>query len=77
LRQAWALAALTSAAAAVMIPTANAASNPKIRKRMMVSPYLPPVVVTAKIMLFVVSFHCQSVAIPALPWLKETLCWPI
>jgi hypothetical protein len=56
LRQAWALAALMSAAA-VIIPAAKAASRPKIRKRMMVSPYLPPVVVTARITLLVVSFH--------------------
>jgi len=58
-------------AATVIIPTAKAASSPKIRKRMMVSPYLPPVAVTARITLLVVSFHYQSVAIPALPWFKQ------
>jgi hypothetical protein len=58
-------------AATVIIPTAKAASSPKIRKRMMVSPYLPPVVVTARITLLVVSFHNQPVAIPALPWFKQ------
>jgi hypothetical protein len=36
-----------------------------------------PVVVTPRITLLVVSFHYQSVAIPALPWFKETSCLPI
>jgi hypothetical protein len=66
-------------AATVIVPTAKAARSPKIRKRMMVSPYLPPVVVvTARITFLVVSFHYQSVAIQrSLGSNKETSCLPI
>jgi hypothetical protein len=58
--------------AAVIIPAANAARSPKILKRMMRLP-IPPLLVTAQTTLFVVSFHYQSVAIPALLGLKK-LC---